>query len=144
MADLAVKGRSRQKAAPSPWKQKKRKPSKPGSGVASLNGKWAYVFIAPFIAMFLIFGLFPVVFSTQLAFYKYDPLSLEQTWSWVGLDNFKDILADETFWISLGNTFEIWALSTFPQMIMAIGFAAILRSRFLRGKTFWRGTFFNC
>jgi cellobiose transport system permease protein len=138
MADIATKGRSRPKAAPSPWKQKKRKVKKPQGGVASLNGKWGYLFIAPFVAMFLIFGLFPVVYSTKLAFYKYDPLSLDQAWSWVGLQNFKDILADSTFWISLGNTFEIWALSTFPQMIMAIGFAAILRNRFLRGKTFWR------
>ncbi len=136
MAEIATKGRSRPKAAPSPWKQKKRKPSKGGSGVPSLNGKWAYLFIAPFVIMFLIFGLLPVLYSTNLAFYQYDPLSLSQTW--VGWDNFKFVLADETFWISLGNTFEIWALSTFPQMLMAIGFAAILRSRFLRGKTFWR------
>lgn len=138
MADIATKGRSRPKAAPSPWKQKKLKPQKNQSGVASLNGYWAYLFIAPFVAMFLIFGLLPVAYSTQMAFYTYDPLSMEQAWSWVGLENFKNVLADETFWISLGNTFEIWALSTFPQMIMAIGFAAILRSRFLKGKTFWR------
>jgi cellobiose transport system permease protein len=86
--------------------------------------------------MFLIFGLYPVVYSTTLAFYTYDPLSLEQTW--VGMGNFNDLMVDDRFWIALGNTFEIWALSTFPQMIMAIGFAAILRSRFLKAKTFWR------
>ena len=134
MADVTVKGRSRPKAAPSPWKPKKEK--KPESGIASLNGKWGYLFIAPFVIMFLIFGLYPVVYSTKLAFYTYDPLSLEE--NWVGLGNFTDLLGDDRFWIALGNTFEIWALSTFPQMIMAIGFAAILRSRFLKAKTFWR------
>ncbi|MEN9731726.1 MAG: hypothetical protein RL488_1036 [Actinomycetota bacterium] len=134
MADVTVKGRSRPKAAPSPWKPKKAK--KPESGIRSLNGKWGYLFIAPFVVMFLIFGLYPVVYSTKLAFYTYDPLSLEQTW--VGFGNFTDLLADDRFWIALGNTFEIWALSTFPQMILAIAFAAILRNRFLRAKTFWR------
>ena len=134
MADVTVKGRSRPKAAPSPWKPKKQ--AKPESGIRSLNGKWGYLFIAPFVIMFLIFGLYPVVYSTQLAFYTYDPLSLEQTF--VGLGNFTDLLADDRFWIALGNTFEIWALSTFPQMVLAIGFAAILRNRFLRAKTFWR------
>jgi cellobiose transport system permease protein len=134
MADVTVKGRSRPKAAPSPWKPKKEK--KPESGIRSLNGKWGYLFIAPFVVMFLIFGLYPVVYSTKLAFYTYDPLSLEQTW--VGLGNFTDLLADDRFWIALGNTFEIWALSTFPQMVLAIGFAAILRNRFLKAKTFWR------
>ena len=136
MADLAAKGGSRRKAAPSPWRPKKQKPEKTQTGIPSLNGKWGYLFIAPFIVMFLIFGLYPVVYSTTLAFYTYDPLSLEQTW--VGLGNFNDLMADDRFWIALGNTFEIWALSTFPQMIMAIGFAAILRSRFLKAKTFWR------
>ena len=134
MADVTVKGRSRPKAAPSPWKPKKQ--AKPESGIRSLNGKWGYLFIAPFVIMFLIFGLYPVVYSTQLAFYTYDPLSLEQTF--VGLGNFTDLLADDRFWIALGNTFEIWALSTFPQMALAIGFAAILRNRFLKAKTFWR------
>ena len=134
MADVTVKGRSRPKAAPSPWKPKKQ--AKPESGIRSLNGKWGYLFIAPFVIMFLIFGLYPVVYSTQLAFYTYDPQSLEQTF--VGLGNFTDLLADDRFWIALGNTFEIWALSTFPQMALAIGFAAILRNRFLKAKTFWR------
>lgn len=136
MADVTVKGGSRQKAAPSPWRPKKQKAVKPQAGIRSLNGNWAYLFVAPFIIMFLIFGLYPVVYSTTLAFYTYDPLSLEQTF--VGLDNFKDLMVDDRFWIALGNTFEIWAWSTFPQMIMAIGFAAILRSRFLKAKTFWR------
>lgn len=136
MADITVKEGSRRKAAPSPWRPKKQKAVKPQAGIASLNGKWAYLFIAPFIIMFLIFGLYPVVYSTSLAFYTYDPLSLEQTF--VGLGNFQDLMADDRFWIALGNTFEIWAWSTFPQMILAIGFAAILRSRFLKAKTFWR------
>ena len=136
MADITVKEGSRRKATPSPWRPKKQKAVKPQAGIASLNGKWAYLFIAPFIIMFLIFGLYPVVYSTSLAFYTYDPLSLEQTF--VGLGNFQDLMADDRFWIALGNTFEIWAWSTFPQMILAIGFAAILRSRFLKAKTFWR------
>ena len=136
MADITVKEGSRRKATPSPWRPKKQKQQKPQGGIRSLNGNWAYLFVAPFIIMFLIFGLYPVVYSTTLAFFTYDPLSLEQTF--VGLDNFKDLMADDRFWIALGNTFEIWAWSTFPQMIMAIGFAAILRNRFLRAKTFWR------
>lgn len=136
MADVATKAGGRPKASPSPWKSKKPKHDEGHNGIASLNGKWGYVFIAPFVIMFLIFGLYPVVYTTQLAFYTYDPLSLEQTF--VGLENFQELLVDDRFWIALYNTFEIWALSTFPQMAMAIAFAAILRNRFLKAKTFWR------
>lgn len=134
MADVVARDR-RRKAPISPWKPKK-KPSKPDGTIRSMNGKWGYLFVAPFIVMFLIFGLAPVVYSTKLAFYTYDPLSLEQTF--VGFGNFTKLLTDDRFWIAMGNTFDIWALSTFPQMVMAIGFAAILRNRFLRAKTFWR------
>ena len=100
-----------------------------------MNGKWGYMFVAPFIVMFLIFGLSTLFYTTYIAFYQYDPLG-EQIY--LGLDNFKYLMEDSTFWISIYNTFDIWFWSTFPQMIMSIGLAAILRNRFLKAKTFWR------
>jgi cellobiose transport system permease protein len=130
------KDKGRSKGAPSPWRQKKKpKQQVEFPGLRSLNGKWGYLFIAPFIIMFLIFGLAPVLYSTVIAFYQYDPLG-EQTF--IGLDNFMYLLDDSTFWTSIGNTFDIWFWSTFPQMAMSIGLAAILRNRFLKAKTFWR------
>ena len=130
------KDKGRSKGAPSPWRQKK-KPKEQAEfpGLRSLNGKWGYLFIAPFIIMFLIFGLAPVLYSTVIAFYDYDPLG-EQIF--IGLDNFGYLMEDSTFWTSIGNTFDIWFWSTFPQMAMSIGLAAILRNRFLKAKTFWR------
>ena len=53
-----------------PWKPAKQaKAPKPVTrGIGSLNGKWGYLFIAPFFVMFLIFGLAPIVYSTYIAF----------------------------------------------------------------------------
>jgi cellobiose transport system permease protein len=116
-----------------PWK--KRPKSVSSNGVASLNGGWGYPAIAPFFIIFIIFGVAPVIYSVYISFYKWDPLGVSE---FNGLNNFTFLLQDSDFWIALRNTFSIWALSTFPQMCMAIGFAWILRNRRLKGKSFWR------
>ncbi|MGH2702969.1 MAG: carbohydrate ABC transporter permease, partial [Actinomycetota bacterium] len=46
--------------------------------------------------------------------------------------------ADPRFWNALGNTVSIWALSTFPQLALALMLAHVLNERVLRGKTFFR------
>ena len=56
---------------------------------------------------------------------------------WVGFANFARELSDPLFWNSLFNTFSIFILSSVPQIIVAIGLAAMLDQN-LRAKTFWR------
>lgn len=129
---------SEPKGSLTPWRKPKapKAPKTDGfPGLKALNGKWGYLFVAPFVVMFLIFGLAPVAYSVYVAFFFWDPLG-EQVF--VGLDNFSFLLTDDTFWISIANTFSIWAWSTFPQLVISIGLAALLRSRFLKGQTFWR------
>jgi len=119
---------------PSPWKPSK-KLNNPNA-VPSLNGRWGYLFTAPFFIMFLVFGLAPIVFSVVLAFFDVDVLS--GIYNPVGLANFTELFADSRFWNALANTFDIWLISTIPMIIMSIGLAAILHNPFLRGSTFWR------
>jgi cellobiose transport system permease protein len=134
--DGSAKG-GKPKGSLTPWR--KPKAPKPDSfpGLRSLNGKWGYLFVAPFVVMFLIFGLAPVAYSIYVAFFHWDPLSPDAQ-VFVGLDNFYYLLQDDTLWISIYNTFSIWAWSTFPQLVISIGIAAVLRNRFLRAQTFWR------
>ena len=132
---LIKEGKGRRKAPLTPWKKQQRKPI---PGVASLNGRWGYPAIAPFFIIFLIFGVAPVVYSVYIAFFKWDPLGTSE---FNGLNNFIFLLQDSDFWLAIRNTFSIWALSTFPQMLMAISLAAILRNKRLKGKSFWRTIF---
>ena len=126
-----VKGRNN--APLTPWKKKKEK--KPLPGVGSLDGRWGYPAIAPFFLIFLIFGVAPVLYSIYIAFFKWDPLGESE---FNGINNFTFLLQDSDFWIAIRNTFSIWALSTFPQLVIAISLAAILRNKRLKGKSFWR------
>ena len=100
------------------------------------ESRWAFLFISPFYLIFLIFGLAPIIFSVAVSFFNWNPL--EDTHPYVGLQNFKDLVVDPIFWISVRNTFSIWFFSTIPQMFMAMGIASILRSPKLRGRVFWQ------
>jgi cellobiose transport system permease protein len=129
-------GKARVSKPPSPWK-----PAKPQrkvnnvNAVPSLNGRWGYLFTAPFFVMFLIFGLAPIIYSVYIAFFNWDALG---TQDFIGLANFEELFVDTRFWNALVNTLDIWLLSTIPMLIFSIGLAAILHNPALRGSTFFR------
>jgi cellobiose transport system permease protein len=129
-------GNPRVSKPPSPWK-----PSKPQrkannlNAVPSLNGRWGYLFTAPFFVMFLIFGLAPIIYSVYIAFFNWDALGTQE---FIGLANFDELFIDTRFWNALVNTLDIWLLSTIPMLIISIGLAAILHNPALRGSTFFR------
>lgn len=130
MSQTAVKRNSK---PTSPWKPAK-KPNN-ANAVQSLNGRWGYLFTAPFFVMFLIFGLAPIVYSVYIAFFNWDALGTQE---FIGMANFTELIADNRFWNALINTVDIWLLSTIPMLIFSIGLAAILHNPHLRGSTFWR------
>jgi len=137
---MSIVNERERKTRLSPWKSRNpnSQPAKapdPFPGVKSLNGRWGYLYISPFILIFVVFGLAPVIYSVYISFSHWDPLG---TSTFVGLRNFNHLLQDSDLWLALRNTFSIWALSTFPQMIMAIALANVMRNTRLRGKSFFR------
>jgi cellobiose transport system permease protein len=134
MSQTAVSRKTNKPA--SPWKPAKppKKLNNPNA-VLSLNGKWGYLFTTPFFVMFLIFGLFPILYSVYIAFFNWDALGTQE---FIGIQNFVELVADDRFWNALLNTIDIWLLSTIPMLILSIGLAAILHNPHLRGSTFWR------
>lgn len=98
----------------------------------------AWSFIAPNFIGFLIFTLIPVLFSLLLAFMKWDSFSAPE---FVGIKNFTKMIGDETFWISLKNTF-LYTLGVVPlTLICSLGLAILLNQK-IRGVKFFRTAFF--
>ncbi|WP_019724156.1 carbohydrate ABC transporter permease [Enterococcus mundtii] len=98
----------------------------------------AWSFIAPNFIGFLIFTLVPVVFSLILAFMKWDSFSTPE---FVGLQNFTRMLSDDTFWISLKNTF-LYTIGVVPlTLICSLGLAILLNQK-IKGVKFFRTAFF--
>ncbi|HEX6360706.1 sugar ABC transporter permease [Actinophytocola sp.] len=97
-----------------------------------------YLAISPFYVIFGVFGLFPVLFSLFLAFQRWDGLGEMQ---FVGLQQFRFLMEDGTFWLSMRNTFIIWFISTVPMLFMALVIAAMLNST-IRFTAFYRVAYF--
>ncbi|MBV1855235.1 carbohydrate ABC transporter permease [Catellatospora tritici] len=96
-----------------------------------------YLYVAPFFLLFAAFGVFPLIYTAWVSLHEWSLLS--ETHTFVGIQNYKDLFADEYFWNALRNTAQIWVMSTVPQLLMALVLAHVLNQR-LRAPTFWRMT----
>jgi cellobiose transport system permease protein len=74
-----------------------------------------YLALSPFYILFAVFGLYPVASTILLAFQKWDGLGPRQM---VGLQNFRFLVQDSTFWLSLWNTIVLFVMSTAPTLCL--------------------------
>ncbi|WP_209020734.1 sugar ABC transporter permease [Nocardioides sp. 1609] len=95
-----------------------------------------YVFVSPFFLVFAVVGMFPLAYTGYLSLYDWDRLAYARG-EFIGLDNFRWVLDDPLFTKSLVNTLSIFAMSSIPQVVIAVTVAALLDQQ-LRGSTFWR------
>jgi cellobiose transport system permease protein len=93
-----------------------------------------YAFIAPFFVIFAIFGAFPMLYTFWVSLHRWELIG-DHTWT--GLDNYRTLLTDPTFWNAALNTFGIFVLATVPQFVLAL-FLADALSRRLRMRTLFR------
>ncbi|MGT2950858.1 cytochrome C biogenesis protein [Streptococcus cuniculi] len=98
-----------------------------------------YLFISPFYILFLIFGLFPIVFAGILAFNKWDGLGEMR---FVGWGNFIRLIHDADFYLSVKNTLIIWAVGTFPMLFIALVLAFMINLKFVKHKELLKAIFF--
>jgi multiple sugar transport system permease protein len=109
----------------------------------ALSIRWApYVFLSPFIALFLVFTLFPLLFSLYLAFQTWEPTNGLSAMQFVGLENFKFAIEDEWFWKSLKNTLWLALASGLPQHLVAIPLAVFIHTSFKRTRDAVVGAYF--
>jgi ABC-type sugar transport system permease subunit len=107
---------------------------------APSHPRWApWVFIAPFLALFCAFTLWPLVQSLVLAFSQtFGP----KRSAFVGFDNFAFLLRDPLFWQALRNTAVYTAGGVFIQLPLSLALALLLNRPGLRGRAVFRLIFF--
>lgn len=98
-----------------------------------------YVFVLPFIIVFLIFWLYPLTNSFMMSFQ--DRL-LGQEPKWKGTANYTKLLGDKVFIKAILNslTYMIWTLILlipFPML-----FACLINSKVMWGREFFKASFF--
>jgi multiple sugar transport system permease protein len=106
--------------------------------VRSRETRAALLFISPWIIGFLIFTLWPVIYSGYLSFTDYDVINPPR---YVGLDNYREMLEDDKVRLALRNTF-VFTLMAVPSKIIASLLLAMLLKQAARGTGFFRTAFF--
>jgi multiple sugar transport system permease protein len=98
-----------------------------------------WVFIAPAMILFILFLFGPVLFAFFISLHKWELVRPGRTW--VGLDNYSDILSNNDFWIAFRNT-TWYAAGVVPAQTITGLVLAVLANRKIRGKTFFRTAFY--
>lgn len=104
------------------------------------RSKYAYLYIAPFFIVFLVFSLFPILYSFVLSFCDMDALSGRL--SYIGLRNYQRMIESGYFFQSIGNTVLIWIMSIIPQLTIAFILALILSNKWFRGRFLLRNIYY--
>lgn len=88
--------------------------------VVSYN-KWGYIFLIPFVTVYLVFQLIPLVSTVYNSFF-------ENYWSGlthvgptlIGLDNYKTVFGNPDIWMYAKNTLIMWVMGFVPQIIVSL------------------------
>jgi ABC-type sugar transport system permease subunit len=107
------------------------------------RNSYGYIFIAPFIIGFLVFGLYPLYNTFALSFTDMTLMNASSA-KYIGLANFKRLFADDFFMKGVTNTWLIWLLNFIPQIGIALLLSAWFTSARLKikGVGLWRALFY--
>jgi len=97
------------------------------------------LFISPWLIGFFAFTLYPAAASL---YYSFTNFKILQTPTWVGLNNYSNLLKDPIFWKSLGNTLYITIIGVPLSIVVALGVALLLNNRRVRGLGGFRTIFY--
>lgn len=101
-----------------------------------------YIFISPFFILFCIFGLYPILFSIFTSFFNWQLIGNAKP-EFIGLGNYVNVLTrDPFFWVALSNTLFLLVFGSLMQHFIAIPLAIMINGKMIRGKEFFKTTFF--
>lgn len=83
--------------------------------------KWGYIFLIPFVLVYVIFQLIPLVSTIYNSFFENYRVGLMQVGpTWVGLENYKTIFSDVSLLKYTVNTLIMWIIGFIPQIIVSL------------------------
>jgi len=97
-----------------------------------------WCFLAPSLAIFLLYRVIPVVWNLVLSFQYWSPLKPAEP---AGLDHYEDLLYDDVFWQALWNTLIV--IASAPIGIVLALVLALLVNAEIRGRDAYRTIIFT-
>ena len=97
--------------------------------------KWGYIFLIPFVVVYVIFQLIPLFTTIYNSFFENYMSGLKQIGpTFVGLDNYKALFASGDIWKYLKNTMIMWVMGFVPQIFFSLLLGAWFSDTMLRLK----------
>ena len=103
--------------------------------------KWGYLFLIPFVVVYLIFQFVPLVSTIYNSFFENYRSGLMQIGPrFVGVDNYVKLFQDGDIWVYLKNTMIMWIMGFVPQILVSLLLGAWFSNPSLRlkGKRFFK------
>lgn len=105
----------------------------------SKNSWRNYLYLVPILVLSLAFIYFCIGFTAVISFTDWNGIS--DSWNWVGIDNYKEMLTDSTFWLAVRNNVIFFFGTVFPQALLGFLLAVLLKYRF-KGSNLYKTIFF--
>jgi len=99
-----------------------------------------YLFVSPFLILFAVFGLYPLVKSIVLSLYATNG---PRDHVFVGLSNYRFLFTDPDFGVAVRNTALYTFWTVFLQLPLSLGLAILLSQKWLKGRSWFRLAFFS-
>lgn len=99
----------------------------------------AYLYIAPAMAVFAAFALYPLARTAQISLYDWDGLTLA---TFAGLDNYVEVVRDARLRASFGHAGVLVAFWAVLPLLAGLVLASVLHRARVRGLTFFRTVVF--
>lgn len=97
--------------------------------------KWGYIFLLPFIIVYLIFSLIPLLSTIYNSFFEHYWSGLTEIGpKFIGFDNYVSLFSQGDIWTYTKNTLIMWIMGAIPQMLVSLLLAAWFSNPQLRLK----------
>lgn len=103
--------------------------------------RWGYIFIFPFLVVFMIFSIYPIFRTLYLSFTNFTGFGEAKL---IGLANYARVIKDGLFWQAFVNTLKIWSIN----IVLQLGLAFLLTIIFsdikykIKGLSVFRALFY--
>ena len=83
--------------------------------------RWGYIFLIPFVVVYVVFSLVPLLTTIYNSFFENYRSGLVQIGpTFIGLENYKTILGNDELWNYAGNTLIMWLGCFIPQILLSL------------------------
>lgn len=104
-----------------------------------MNG-WCWLFMAPALIFYILFQGYPILCSIQYSLLDWSGLTSNAVF--VGLDNYRELIADDLFWNAFFNSFKYTAMIVPLELAVSLFLAFMLNDEKMKGRSAYRTMYF--